>query len=70
MAAICNVCGLPDELCICQEIAKEQQKVSNDLSQFVARLQDLTSSNAEDSNQLRQMSEEIDAIAQRLNALK
>ena len=25
MAAICNVCGLPDELCICQEIAKEQQ---------------------------------------------
>ena len=26
MAAICNLCGLPDELCICQEIAKEQQK--------------------------------------------
>ena len=26
MAAICNVCGLPDEFCICQEIAKEQQK--------------------------------------------
>ena len=26
MAAICNVCGLPDELCICEEIAKEQQK--------------------------------------------
>lgn len=26
MAAICNICGLPDELCICQEIAKEQQK--------------------------------------------
>ena len=26
MAAICNVCGLPDELCICQEIAKEQQR--------------------------------------------
>ena len=25
MAAMCNVCGLPDELCICQEIAKEQQ---------------------------------------------
>ena len=28
MAAICNLCGLPDELCICQEIAKEQQKAS------------------------------------------
>ena len=26
MAGICNLCGLPDELCICQEIAKEQQK--------------------------------------------
>lgn len=26
MATICNVCGLPGELCICQEIAKEQQK--------------------------------------------
>lgn len=26
MAGICNVCGLPEELCICQEIAKEQQR--------------------------------------------
>ena len=26
MESICNLCGLPDELCICQEIAKEQQK--------------------------------------------
>ena len=26
MASICNLCGLPNELCICQEIAKEQQK--------------------------------------------
>ena len=26
MAAICSVCGLPNELCICQEIAKEQQR--------------------------------------------
>jgi len=26
MAATCNVCGLPNEVCICQEIAKEQQK--------------------------------------------
>ncbi len=25
MAAMCNVCRLPDELCICLEIAKEQQ---------------------------------------------
>ena len=25
MAGICNLCGLPEELCICQEIAKEQQ---------------------------------------------
>jgi len=28
MAGICNLCGLPDELCICQEIAKEQQKAT------------------------------------------
>ena len=28
MAAICKMCGLPDELCICQEIAKEQQKAT------------------------------------------
>ena len=26
MSVICNVCGLPNELCICQEIAKEQQR--------------------------------------------
>ena len=26
MANICNVCVLPMELCICQEIAKEQQR--------------------------------------------
>ncbi|MFP4170559.1 MAG: stress response translation initiation inhibitor YciH [Methanomassiliicoccales archaeon] len=27
MAEICPVCGLPEELCICEEIAREQQKV-------------------------------------------
>ena len=52
------------------EAAQEQQKVSNDLSNFVARLQSLTSSNAEDSSRLSGMSEEIDAIAKRLDALK
>ena len=51
------------------EAAQEQQKVSHDLSQFVSRLQELTSSNATDSNKLSNMSQEIDAIAKRLNAL-
>jgi len=27
MAEICPVCGLPKELCMCEEIAREQQKV-------------------------------------------
>ena len=26
MAVICSTCGRPNELCICQEIAKEQQR--------------------------------------------
>ena len=50
--------------------ANEQQKVSHDLTEFVSRLQSLTSSNADDSSRLSQMSEEIEAIAKRLNALK
>lgn len=50
--------------------AGEQQKVSQDLSQFVSRLQELTGSNASDSGHLSRMSQEIDAIANRLNALK
>lgn len=50
--------------------ANEQQKVSHDLTEFVSRLQVLTSSNADDSGRLSQMSEEIEAIARRLNALK
>ena len=27
MAEICPVCGLPNELCMCEEIAREQQTV-------------------------------------------
>lgn len=27
MADICPTCGLPEELCMCEEIAREQQKV-------------------------------------------
>ena len=27
MAEICNVCGLPKDLCICEAVAREQQEI-------------------------------------------
>ena len=28
MSDICEVCGLPKEICVCEEIAREQQKIT------------------------------------------
>ena len=28
MVGVCNQCGLPEDLCVCQSIAREQQKIT------------------------------------------
>ncbi len=50
--------------------ASEQKKVSQELSMFVSRLQEMTDSNASDASNLSDMSQEIDAIAQRLITMR
>ena len=59
MSVICNVCGLPNELCICQEIAKEQQRaiLSTDRRRYgkiVTKVEGLEDS-AIDINQLAKL---------------
>ena len=60
MAEICSVCGLPKELCMCEEIAREQQivKISTDSRRYGKVV---TIVNGIDSNDI-----DIDDLARKL----